>query len=98
MTDVIPPPEDRLQRLVWASQLLRDWSRPEYANLLGAAEIRQLAAEVLAQNRVAPSPLVLPPEASQVNPQPEQQPQQKRVPRPKRRPRRVPGKGQQPPP
>ena len=87
LTDLPPPPEDPQERQRWASRLLRDWSRPEYQNLLGAQEIRALARQVLQAN--------LPPSS------PPREPRQKRVPRPLRRvkrPRLVPGQANQPPP
>lgn len=41
----------RLNRLLWASEVLRRWSRPEYLQLPGSPEIRALARLILSEER-----------------------------------------------
>lgn len=95
MTDLISPPLDRLNQLLWARQVLMDFSRPETSNVLGAEQIKAVARQILRENQPlhpAPSPPYPPsPLASEASPPPKA----KRPP-PKRR-RQVPGKANQPP-
>ena len=51
MTDLVSPPEDPDQQLLWAKRVLREFWRPENRGLLGAKEIRSLAREIINQHR-----------------------------------------------
>jgi hypothetical protein len=51
MTDLVSPPEDPDQQLLWARRVLRSFSRKENRGLLGAAEIRSLAREIINKHR-----------------------------------------------
>jgi hypothetical protein len=51
MTDLVSPPEDPDQQLLWARRVLRSFSRPESRNLLSAKEIRSLAREIINRHR-----------------------------------------------
>jgi len=57
MTDLTPPPESPALQLRWALETLREWSRPEYRNLLGRDEILKAARAIIKQHGLQNHPV-----------------------------------------